>query len=278
MIALLILIAAAHFLVYFLASTWGLMLAAKVSRIGRVSFGRGLLIVSLCLGFRALLLPVEVVTSFEGPLVAATSIAYVLGTVLIIRRLLALRLRKACLVTFLGAVFALLIWVPMGVAVALPTRMFVFTPFKIPASNAMAPTLIPNDRILASRVTYRWQTPQRWEVAVFRYPPDRRRPFVKRVIGLPGESVEIRDGVILINGVKAAPPDALSKIQWLNAGDYGKPGQPAAVPSNCYFVLGDNGAASHDSRYWGFVCRPEFIGKALFIFWPPERIGRLNDT
>ena len=276
MIALLILIVAASILIYFCSSAWGMMLAARVARVGRISFGRALLVVSLCLALRALLFPIEALTSFEGPLIVGTSLVYVLGTVLIIRRLLALRFWKACLVTFLGLVFAFLIGMPMGIAVSLPTRMFVITPFKIPTSDAMAPTLVQGDRILVSKMAYRRQTPQRWDVVVFRYPPDRRRPFVKRVIGLPGESIEIRDGAILINGAKAAPPDTLTQIQWLNAGDYGKLGQPATVPSDCYFTLGDNGAASYDSRYWGFVCRLEFIGKALYVFWPPEHIGQIE--
>ena len=277
MIAVVALIIAALVLVCFCFSAWGLMLAAKVSRVSRISFSQGLLVVLLCAVLNGLLLLADALIPTNGVLLLlCTALAYSLGAVLIVRHFLKLRFWKSCLVTVLGAVFALVVSIPLGVAIALPTRMFVAAPFKIPASNAMSPTLVQGDRVLVSKMAYRWQTPQRWDVAVFRFPPDRRRPFIKRVIGLPGESIEIRDGAIVINGTRLSQPAVLAKIHWTNAGDYGQSNQPATIPPNCYFVMGDNSGASHDSRYWGFVCRPDLIGKALYIYWPPDRLGPIN--
>lgn len=162
-----------------------------------------------------------------------------------------------------------------AVVVALVIRTFIVAPFKIP-SGSMHPTLIEGDRILVSKFIYRLQEPQRGEIVVFRYPEDPKRPFIKRVIGTGGERVEIRNGEVLINGKSATDPPALRADHYVNRGVFGQEGQEITVPPGEFYVLGDNSEFSHDSRFWGFVPRRLLIGRALCIFWPPNRIRVLR--
>ena len=112
---------------------------------------------------------------------------------------------------------------------------------------------------------------------VFTYPDDSKRPFIKRLVALPGETVEIRDGRIIING--AALPAAAGRwatLLYYNQGPYAQNGQAVTVPADQYFVLGDNSASSQDSRFFGCVPKQNLIGKAYKIFWPPDRSGALE--
>jgi signal peptidase I len=117
--------------------------------------------------------------------------------------------------------------------------------------------------------------PKRGDVIVFVYPMDRSKDFIKRLIGLPGDQVEIRDGKVWING--APMVDERNKnIYYYNRGDFAPVRGVITVPQGHVFVLGDNSASSHDSRYWGFVPETDIIGKAEFIFWPPNRIRMIQ--
>ena len=162
-----------------------------------------------------------------------------------------------------------------AVAFALLIRTFVMAPFKIP-SGSMRTTLIEGDRILVNKFIYTFRPPQRGDIIVFRFPSDLKRPFIKRLMALGGDEVEIRDGHVLINGTPLDGHGRFHIAQYLNQGEYGKAGQPIRVPEDELFVLGDNSASSHDSRFWGFVPRQLLIGRAMCIFWPPNRIRVLR--
>ncbi len=184
-------------------------------------------------------------------------------------------------------------------------RTYFIQPFKIP-SGSMRMTLIEGDHLFVSKLRYgpivlpeihspdflkgkfdiQWpeallpltkmrlpgfEKPKRGDVIVFIFPDDRTKDFIKRLIGLPGDVVEIKDGKILINGEIVADP-RINNIYYYNRGDYGAEGQPIKVPEGKYFVLGDNSGSSHDSRYWGFVDQKDLVGKAEFLFWPLNRI------
>jgi signal peptidase I len=161
-------------------------------------------------------------------------------------------------------------------------RTFFFQAFKIP-SGSMKPTLIEGDRLLVNKLRYGpevplvnkripgFSHPQRGDVVVFIYPEDRKRDFIKRLIALGGDTVEIRDGDIYINGRLQTDP-RMKNIYYYNRGDYGKVNERVTVPKGYYFVLGDNSGSSHDSRYWGFVGEGDLIGRAELIYWPPNRI------
>lgn len=99
-----------------------------------------------------------------------------------------------------------------------------------------------------------------------------KRYIVKRLIGTPGDKVEIRKGDVYINGKVLDDPLVVRAIDYLNAGDYGQAGKPVTVPSDSYFALGDNSPNSVDSRFWGFVPKKNVTGKAIFIWWPLNRI------
>ena len=155
--------------------------------------------------------------------------------------------------------------VAIAVVLAFVLRVFIITPFYIP-SESMLPTLEINDKILVSRLTYRFTEPKRGEVVVFHYPRDTEKVFVKRCIAVGGETAEGRDSVLYING-EAVPEEYLPEgLRFANFG-------PTVVPEDNYFMLGDNRNNSDDSRSWGFVAKKLLIGKAVVRIWPLDRAG-----
>jgi len=161
-------------------------------------------------------------------------------------------------------------------------RPFVVQAFKIP-TGSMRPTLIEGDLILVSKFIYGAKvpftqlrlpavtTPKRGDVIVFVYPEDKKKDFIKRLVGLPGDTVEIKNGNIYVNDNQLS--EAVFKNRYYyNRGDLAKEGEKVSVPKNNYFVLGDNSDSSKDSRYWGFVPWDNILGKAVVIYWPPKRI------
>ena len=161
---------------------------------------------------------------------------------------------------------------------ALLIRTFLFAPYKIP-TGSMIPTLLVGDKIFVDKISYRFDPPKRGDIVVFKYPIDPKKDFVKRLIGLPGERVEIRGGIVLVNG-KPLTEAPFSNNYYYNVDSadwkYGKTGQVFEVPTHFYFVLGDNSANSSDSRNWGFVPQHNVLGRAKLIWWPPSRVKVLR--
>ncbi|MFH1062451.1 MAG: signal peptidase I [Candidatus Omnitrophota bacterium] len=153
---------------------------------------------------------------------------------------------------------------------AMIIRTFVVQAFKIP-TGSMRPTLIEGDRILVNKFIYKFREPKRGEIIVFKYPEDTKLAFIKRLIGLGNESLEIKNGKIYINGSVVEEKALLSKYYY-NRGDYGELDKSIQIPADCLYALGDNSGNSRDSRYWGFVPRKNMIGKAILIYWPPYRM------
>ena len=176
--------------------------------------------------------------------------------------------------------------VATALLLALIIRSFIVQPFKIP-TGSMEPTLMPGDRILVSRFAYglripftfqrfaKFKNPQRGDIIVFNYPEDPKRAFIKRCIGLPQDTLEIRNGDVLLNG-KPFKKFPVSTIYYYNRGDYAQEGVILKIPKDFYFALGDNSASSKDSRYWGFLNDKYLLGKALLIYWPLNRIRILK--
>jgi signal peptidase I len=140
-------------------------------------------------------------------------------------------------------------------------------------SESMLPTLEINDRLIVEKISYHFRKPERGDVIVFSptdalKQQDYKEAFIKRVIGIPGDVVEVRNSVVYVNGQK------LKENYIFEPPNYQYP--PTKVPPGQYLVLGDNRNNSYDSHYWGFVPFENIIGRATVRFWPPDRIGPLN--
>jgi signal peptidase I len=148
--------------------------------------------------------------------------------------------------------------------------VFIVQAFFIP-SGSMEPTLRTGDRILVSKFTYRVWEIRRGDIIVFRYPLNPNKDFVKRVVGLPGERIEMKDGFVQINSrpLGEVYPTALPGGDRACSSNYG----PETVPAGAVFVLGDNRCNSEDSRFFGFVPIKNIVGRALAVYWPPDRLG-----
>ena len=178
----------------------------------------------------------------------------------------------------------------IALLLALFIRTFIVQAFKIP-SGSMRPTLIEGDHILVNKFIYGVKLPllrntvipvkkpERGDIIVFIYPEDRSKDFIKRVIGLPGEKIEIIGREIYIDG----KPFSDTYGHYLNQGsENSNPGHkdrygPMIVADNHYFVMGDNRDQSYDSRFWGFVPSESIKGKAFIIYWSGRHWERLLD-
>ena len=136
-------------------------------------------------------------------------------------------------------------------------------------SPSMEPTIMTGDQLFGNRLAYWRHDPERYDIIIFYYPDDETQRFIKRVIGLPGETVEIRDGKVYIDGADVPLRDDFCPET--PTGDFG----PYHVPEDSYFVLGDNREISRDSRYWKnpYVNRDKIIGQAGFRYWPLKNMG-----
>lgn len=171
----------------------------------------------------------------------------------------------------------------IALILALLIRTFIIQAFKIP-SGSMIPTFEIGDRIFVSKFIYgakvpftdmrlpALRQPQRGDIIVFVSPESPKKDFVKRLIALEGETVEIKNGNIFINGNQIEGPMSIRSNYYYNRGDFGKEGEAITVPKGFYFALGDNSANSRDSRYWGFIPKQNLIGKAVLVYWPLSRI------
>ena len=152
-------------------------------------------------------------------------------------------------------------------------RTFVAEARYIPSSS-MEPTLEINDRLIIEKISYLLRSPQRGDVVVFSPTETLREQkfkdaFIKRVIGLPGDTVEVKGGTVYVN-------DRPLREKYIEEAPEYKYG-PVTVPEDKYLVLGDNRNNSYDSHYWGFVPRKNLIGRAVIRFWPPNRVGGIDE-
>jgi len=171
----------------------------------------------------------------------------------------------------------------IALILALLIRTFVVQAFKIP-SGSMIPTFEIGDRIFVNKFLYgaripltdirlpAVRQPVRGDIIVFVSPETPKKDFVKRLIAFGGETVEIRNGRIYIDGQEIEEPLSIRSNYYYNRGDYGGEDRAVTVPEGYLFALGDNSSNSRDSRYWGFVPKKNLIGKAELIYWPPQRI------
>lgn len=173
--------------------------------------------------------------------------------------------------------FESILW---AVVLALLFRTFVAQPFKIP-SGSMENTLLIGDHLLANKFIYglrvpfigkrimAFREPKRGDIIVFKFPRDPSEDFIKRIIGVPGDVIRIKNKRVFVNGVPYNNPHALfrdSRVMPASQGPRDNFG-PVKVPADAYFVMGDNRDFSYDSRYWGFVQKRAILGEAMIIYW-----------
>lgn len=147
--------------------------------------------------------------------------------------------------------------------------IFLYQPVRI-EGNSMAPLLSDHESIFINKIVYHLDPIQRGDVVVFDYPLDGTKSFIKRIVALPGETVEIRQGLVYVNGNWLPEPYVPS--QFVDLSDFG----PMQVPSDSYFVMGDHRSSSNDSRVFGTVARRLIHGRAVFAYWPMDHFGSLS--
>ena len=157
----------------------------------------------------------------------------------------------------------------LAVGVALAVVFFLYQPVRVEGTS-MAPQLNEQHRLLINKFVYRFTPISRGDIVVFYFPGDSSRSFIKRVVGLPSEWVEIHRGEVFINN-KSLEEFYLSP-GLLDPKSYG----PVFVPPGHYYVLGDRRKSSHDSRHWGTLDRAYIFGKAVFRYWPFHILGSVQ--
>jgi signal peptidase I len=168
----------------------------------------------------------------------------------------------------------------VAIAVALLIQAFLVKPYRIP-SESMENTLLIGDRVLVDRVSWRFSEPARQNIVVF-HSPLAGPVLIKRIIGMPGDEISLKDGAVYINGKKLDEPyvrQLKGRPVPSDPFDNGLPWSlqtPYKVPAGSYFMMGDNRIDSGDSREFGPVPRSQLVGKAFARYWPPNRIGGVN--
>ena len=147
-------------------------------------------------------------------------------------------------------------------------RPFVVEAFYIP-SESMVHTLEVGDRVLVNKFIYRFEEPERGDIVVFRSVEGGEEDLIKRVVGVPGDEISVRNGALYVNGERQTEPYVNKEIPDVNT--YG----PMKVPEGHVFAMGDNRANSRDSRFFGPIPYENIEGEAFVIFWPPARLGLL---
>ncbi|HTS74688.1 MAG TPA: signal peptidase I [Bryobacteraceae bacterium] len=159
----------------------------------------------------------------------------------------------------------------ISVVIAIVVILFLYQPVKVEGTSMM-PSLIDQERIFINKFEYRFGLSDisRGDMVVFWFPGDPTKSYIKRVIGVPGDTVEVNDGTVIVNG----EPLAESYVPREYRDHVSMPRR--VIPQDQFFVLGDHRSSSNDSRSWGMVPRHFIYGKAVFVYWPLDRIGVLH--
>ena len=175
--------------------------------------------------------------------------------------------------TLLSFIWEILKIVIIALLIVVPIRYFLFQPFFV-KGQSMEPTFEEGDYLIVDEITYKFREPKRGEVVVFKYPANPSQRYIKRIVGLPGETVEIKEGKIIIFNLKGK--QILDESAYLSSG-ISTPGEiKITLGENEFFVLGDNRLASSDSRYWGPLPRENIIGRVFLRAWPLTALAKFE--
>jgi signal peptidase I len=158
-----------------------------------------------------------------------------------------------------------------SIVIAAVVIVFLYQPVKVEGTSMM-PSLVDQERIFVNKFIYRLGIGEieRGDLVVFWYPGDQSKSYIKRVIGVPGDTVAIDNGTVIVNG-KPLSEDYVP-AEYRDASNM----PPQTIEAENYFVLGDHRNSSNDSRSWGLVPRKCIYGKAVFVYWPLEKFGTLK--
>jgi signal peptidase I len=161
-----------------------------------------------------------------------------------------------------------------SILIAVVLIVFIYQPVKVEGTS-MQPGLDDNERIFINKFTYKLNLGdvRRGDTVVFWYPKDTTKSYIKRVVGLPGDRIRIDRGQVFVNGAPLNEEYVAERYRDMSTW---ADGQEVPVPRNEYFVLGDHRNSSSDSRAWGFVPRENIYGKAVFVYWPLDKMGRVE--
>lgn len=171
--------------------------------------------------------------------------------------------------------FFIFIWeiikiVVISLLIVVPIRYFLIQPFFVRGAS-MEPNFDDGQYLIIDEISYRFQSPERGEVIVFKYPQDPSQYYIKRIIGLPSETVEITSGYVIIYNQQNPQGKILDESQYLKSGQKTFGDIKITLAEDEYFVLGDNRSASHDSRRWGALKKDYIIGRTWIRAWPPDK-------
>lgn len=155
----------------------------------------------------------------------------------------------------------------LAASIFLVIYIFIMRPFQV-NGESMFPTFKNNEYILTNLIGLRFNPPQRGDVIVFKAPTDNEKDFIKRVVGEPGDTIQLKDGFVYVNGELFGESSYLGSDVRTYGGSFLKESQVVTVPDGNYFVLGDNRMYSSDSREWGYLTNKDVIGVSFFVYWP----------
>ncbi|HYM65301.1 MAG TPA: signal peptidase I [Candidatus Sulfotelmatobacter sp.] len=159
----------------------------------------------------------------------------------------------------------------IAAAVFLVIYIFLFRPFEV-KGESMYPNFYDKEYVITNLIALRISHPKIGDVVVFKAPPDPTKDYIKRVIGVPGDSIYIKDGNVYLNGKPLNESPYLKSDVKTYSGQFLGEDKPITVPKDYYFVMGDNRLFSSDSREWGFVKEGDIIGESMFVYWPLNRM------
>ncbi len=161
--------------------------------------------------------------------------------------------------------------VVMAFGIFMMVYVFLAQPHKVDG-RSMVPTFQNNDFILTDKISYRKNDPERGDIVIFHAPPPYDSDFIKRIVGLSGEKIKVAGGKVFIDGIMLdedyLPPEFMTSER-----SFLREGVEYQIPENYYMVLGDNRDGSSDSREWGPIQKSAIVGKAIFRYWPPSKLG-----